>query len=139
MQFQVPQFIEIEDKIFGPLTFKQFAYVIGGTGLSYIIYSLPFPFIIRVIFILPVAGFAFALAFYKVNGKPFIFTVEAAFKYFFAERLYLWQKQTKIPTATTVIKKSEEIPLQSFVPKLSDSKLKEISWGLDVIDTSRRK
>src|SRR3989338_737591 len=29
MQFQVPQFIEVEDKIFGPLTLKQFFYVLA--------------------------------------------------------------------------------------------------------------
>jgi hypothetical protein len=29
MQFRVPQFIDIEDKLFGPLTFKQFIYLAG--------------------------------------------------------------------------------------------------------------
>ena len=38
MQYQVPQFIDVEDKIFGPFTFKQFIYMIGGIALSYIIY-----------------------------------------------------------------------------------------------------
>ncbi|TSC61742.1 MAG: SsrA-binding protein, partial [Parcubacteria group bacterium Athens0416_74] len=32
MQFQVPQFIEVEDKIVGPLTFKQFVFIAGGLG-----------------------------------------------------------------------------------------------------------
>ena len=31
MQYQVPQFIEVEDKIFGPLTFKQFLYIYNLT------------------------------------------------------------------------------------------------------------
>src|SRR3990172_12458701 len=49
MQFQVPQFIEIEDKIFGPLTFKQFIYVAGGAGACYLLWRvlpllLPPPF-----------------------------------------------------------------------------------------------
>ena len=38
MRFQVPQFIEVEDKIFGPLTFKQFVYVTGGVGLAVILF-----------------------------------------------------------------------------------------------------
>ena len=43
MRFQVPQFIDIEDKIFGPLTFKQFVYLAGGGGLAFLIYkSVPF-------------------------------------------------------------------------------------------------
>lgn len=137
MQFQVPQFIEIEDKIFGSLTFRQFVYLIGGAGLSYILFSLPLPLFIRLLCILPVAGFALALAFYQINNKPFIFTVEAAFKYFFSQRLYLWQKQPKQKKAATSEDSGAQTPV--FVPKLSDSKLREISWGLDVIDTSRRK
>ena len=35
MRFQVPQFIEIESKIFGPLTFKQFIYLAGGGGRNF--------------------------------------------------------------------------------------------------------
>lgn len=137
MQFQVPQFIEIEDKIFGPLTFRQFVYVIGGAGLSYILFSLPIPLFIRLLIIIPVAGFALALAFYQINNKPFIFTVEAAFKYFFSQRLYLWQKQPK--TKEGRAQESSQVNNSVFVPKLSDSKLREISWGLDVIDTSKQK
>jgi hypothetical protein len=30
MRHEVPQFIDIEDKIFGPLTFLQGLYLIGG-------------------------------------------------------------------------------------------------------------
>jgi len=32
MRFEVPQFIEVEDKIFGPFTWKQFIYLMGGEG-----------------------------------------------------------------------------------------------------------
>ena len=34
MMFSVPQFIDVEDKIIGPLTLKQFIYLAGGAGLS---------------------------------------------------------------------------------------------------------
>jgi len=40
MQYQVPQFIEIEDKIFGPLTLKQFLYLAGGGGLCLLFFTL---------------------------------------------------------------------------------------------------
>ena len=36
MQFQVPQFIETEDKIVGPFTLRQFIYV-AGAGLGSVI------------------------------------------------------------------------------------------------------
>lgn len=92
MRFQVPQFIEIEDKIFGPLTFKQFIYVIGGGGIiALLFFFLPtfFAFILAI----PVGIFAGALAFYKINNRPFIIMVEAAIKLFFKNKLYVWKKK----------------------------------------------
>ncbi len=81
MQYQVPQFIEIEDKIFGPLTFKQFVYVAGGAGMCFVAYRfIPMPFSMLVI--LPLGGFSIALAFYKVNNRPFIDAVESAVRFF---------------------------------------------------------
>ncbi len=128
MQFQVPQFIEIEDKVFGPLTIKQFLYLAGGAGFSYILYAL-LPSYISYIFILIVVGFSLALAFYKVNEKPFILMVEAAFNYVLSKKLYIWKKQDK------KIERKEEVKTENpvlYVPKLSGSKLADLSWSLDV-------
>ena len=92
MNFQVPQFIEIEDKIFGPLTFKQFVYVAGGGGLAFIFWT----YLPRLI-ALPLVGlaiiFGLALAFYKINNRPFIYALEAGLRYFVGRKLYLWQRQ----------------------------------------------
>ena len=86
MQYQVPQFIEVEDKIFGPLTFRQFVYLVGGGSFSYLLIRfIPFPF--SLIFVIPVAGFSCALAFYKINNKPFIQVVESAVKFFLQGKL----------------------------------------------------
>ncbi|NCT02072.1 PrgI family protein, partial [Candidatus Parcubacteria bacterium] len=38
MRFEVPQFIEVEDKIFGPLTWRQFLYLSGGLGMAVVIF-----------------------------------------------------------------------------------------------------
>ncbi len=132
MNFQVPQFIEVEDKIFGPLSFKQFLYVVGGGGLGYIIYTFQIiPFYIRMVPVLISVGFGLALAFYKVNDRPFISTLEAGVKYFTRGRLYLWKK-----TNQSVTEKAEVPGITEdkglFVPKLSESKLKDLSWSLDV-------
>lgn len=130
MRFQVPQFIEVEDKIFGPLTIKQFIYLVGGAGLSFLIYSLIGNIYISIIFILPIVMFSVALAFYKINNKPFINVVEAAFKYFFGEKLYIWKKVDN----QVIAKEAAAGPdISSFyVPKLSDSKLKDLTWSLDI-------
>ncbi len=127
MQFKVPQFIDIEDKVFGPLTFKQFAYLAGGAGLAYL--SMKFlPTIVALIMVPAFAGFALALAFLKYNEKPFIFTVEAFIRYYLRARLYLWHKQT--PTQTAAVVRSAPVDRAT----LTESKLKTLSWSLDVID-----
>lgn len=130
MQYQVPQFIEIEDKIFGPLTFKQFLYVGGGAAIGFICW-VTLPKLIAIIIGTPLVGFFMAAAFYKVNGRPFLIFIEGAIKYAFSSKLYIWKKTEK-----KIEKKQEEQKPQNqmALPKLSQSKLREISWGLDVQD-----
>ena len=131
MRFQVPQFIEIEDKIFGPLTFKEFVYLVGGAGLAYTIYKLT-PLLIAIILDIPVIGLALALSFYKVNGKPFINVLESALYYFKNNKLYIWKKED---APITPEKQVEQMVKQINVPKLSDSKLKDLTWSLDINET----
>src|SRR5262245_3475318 len=111
MQFQVPQFIEVEDKIFGPLTFKQFVYILGGVGGAYLLWRT-FPLVVAGPLILLIAGFSAALAFFQFNGRPFILGVESAFYYAIRSKLYLWNnehKQASAPAVKTVSAKSSEV------------------------------
>ena len=131
MQFQVPQFIEVEDKIFGPLTFKQFIYVTGGAGAAYLLWRL-FPFFIAVPLVMGVGGFAAALAFMQWNGRPFILGLENSFYYLIHGKLYLWNSERKPKKTRFEAKKSGLAPSQVYIPKLSDSKLHELAWSLDI-------
>jgi len=129
MQFQVPQFIEIEDKVFGPFTFKQFIYMLGAAAALYI------PFKFWGIYVAaatggPIAIFALALAFAKVNGRSFVFIAEASVKYFFASKLYLWKHKDK--AIQTQLAAENSVPRGVAVPTLSQNKLKDIAWSLDV-------
>ena len=130
MRYQLPQFIEVEDKIFGPLTFKQFLYVGGGSALAFIIWTLIPIKIVAVIIAAPVLLFFVALAFFKYNDRPFISTVENSVKYFFGPKLYIWQKQERKPIKKESAEKNNAN--LSSLPKLSDSKLKELTWSLDI-------
>ena len=128
MQFKVPQFIDIEDKVFGPLTFKQFAYLAGGAGLVYLSFKI-FPTLIALVLAAAFASLALALAFFKYNEKPFIFTLQAFVRYITHPRLYLWHKDYSHPT-----KVSAPAPVPTNRGALTESKLKTLSWSLDVID-----
>ena len=131
MQFQVPQFIEIEDKIFGPLTLKQFLYLAGGAGASVAIFIyLPYKFI-AIIIIIPIIAFSLALAFYQINNKPFIDVVQSFFYYSIGSKLYLWKKAEKKPVSQLADQVQKAKSMLS-VPKMSESKLKDLTWSLDI-------
>jgi len=129
MRYQIPQFIEVEDKIIGPFTIKQFLYLVGGAGRAFVAYTF-LPLWICVLVRGMIAALSRALAFYKINNKPFIDFLESAFLFYTKQNLYIWKKQPK-PIEQSKIKAEAETA-QVFVPKLSNSKLKELSWSLDI-------
>ncbi len=133
MRFSVPQFIDIEDKVFGPFTIKQFVYMAGGLGLSYIVWRI-LPHFFAVIVILPLLVICGLLAFYKFNGKPFIFLAEAWVGYLFGSRMYMWKKS--VPKEKKEEEKLMEDP--SYIPKLSGNKLDELSWSLNVMNNEKK-
>jgi hypothetical protein len=111
MRFEVPQFIDIEDKIFGPFTWKQFVYLIGGAGACFLLF-VTLPFVLFVVAAAPIIALAAGLAFYQVNNRPFVVVLEAFFGYFTGARLYLWQKVEKkaAPKAEVAADKPTYLP-----------------------------
>ncbi len=126
MRFQVPQFTDIEDKIIGPFTFRQFIYLGGSAGIIVVLFTI-LPKFVAIFFALPVAAFGGLLAFFKINNQPFIKIVEAYVKYTLTSKLYLWKHEEKAPQQ----QKGKPID-PSLVPKLSESKLHDLMWNLDV-------
>ncbi len=97
MQFHIPQYIDIEDKLIGPLTLKQAIYVAGGLGAAYLVFRLIPYIVISGPIILAIGTLTWALGFYPKEklGKPFIEILEAGFSYALSEKLYTWKKTTK--------------------------------------------
>ncbi|PIS07423.1 hypothetical protein COT78_03735 [Candidatus Berkelbacteria bacterium CG10_big_fil_rev_8_21_14_0_10_43_13] len=89
MRFKVPQNIDIQDKILGPLTMLQFIYAVIGFGICYIASNaLPTPF--SYVVIVPVALFVFCLDFIKVNERPFTDFIKSAIVYMTSPRQRFW-------------------------------------------------
>ena len=134
MQFKVPQFIDVEDKLFGPFTFRQFIFLAGGAGMVFVCYKLlPIYFAIPLIFIF--GSLALLLTFYKINEKPFLYYLQASITYATKSKLYVWKQRLSKPGD----QKKDEVPAQtSIVPTLSPSKLKDLSWSLDVLDKGKQ-
>ncbi len=126
----MPQFIDVEDKIFGPLTFKQFIYLAGGAGMSVVIYVF-LPLLIAIPLIIVIVILSLSLAFYKPNKRPFVEALESSIRYAFGSKLYIWKKEPKKISK----KDADDQPEDVVVPRLSGSKLKELAWNLDVQDS----
>jgi hypothetical protein len=138
MQFQVPQFIDVEDKIIGPLSFKQFAYVLASAASAFIcLRVLPIWFGGPLMIIL--ISFFLALAFYKVNGRPFINALEAGIMFYFGSRLYVWKQPKAKKEEAGKTKDADDLSNFNYIPRLTNSRLKDLSWSLDVIDLEKRR
>lgn len=131
-QYQVPQFINIEDRIIGPLTLKQFLYFLGAAGIGILgwrLLYLPLFIIIGV----PLIGFFTAMAIGKVDERPFPTIFANALNYFLKPRLYLWKQgqEEKKPAKKQMVMPPNEGPLVNL-SKLSESKLSDLAWSLDI-------
>ncbi|MDD3662576.1 MAG: PrgI family protein [Candidatus Pacebacteria bacterium] len=126
----MPQFIDIEDKLFGPFSFRQFAYLVGGGGLIYLLFRV-LPLWIAIIPMLLVGGLTGLLTFYRINNKPFAYYLQAGISYFISNKLYIWKQRLAKPDD-----KKEEVASEpiSVLPNVSVDSIKDLSWSLDVED-----
>ena len=136
MEYQVPQFIEVEDKIFGPFTLKQFVYVAGGAGLCAIL-ILYLPLFVGIVLSIPVIALTGALAFYKVNGKTFVDLLESGIRFYTGDRLYLWKKEKAGKQVVQGPVAASTAPERQLVHGLSRGKLQDLAWSLDIKDQNQ--
>lgn len=133
MQFQMPRFLDIEDKVIGPLTFKQFIYLGGGVGLAYVSYTylgLTFGFILIALFLF----LGISLSFWKPNSRPAIQMFQAFLNHYTKNRMYVWQRpeyrREKEGAKNPRVKETMITP-----PKTVDrGKIEALAWSLDVMD-----
>ena len=131
MQYSVPQFIDVEDRIVGPFTAKQFMWLGIAGGLLFILWSYC-DVSLFVTMAVPILLFFGALAFYKPNGRPFIIFLQSIFFFFTSSRAYIWKR----------VFKKNEIKIKRGIKKLSasggietrtfdKSRLSELAWKIE--------
>lgn len=98
-QYKVPQNVEAEDKILGPLTFKEFIYFIIGFGWAALMFAIFRKVLPAFVIIgLPPAFFMFMLAFFHKDGQSFEQILVALLQYFANSRRRTWRKNDEIET-----------------------------------------
>lgn len=133
MDAKVPQRIDMEDRVIGPLTLTQFFYVLFGGLILYLLNSWtagsPFRIFYYVAFPI-VATLSIALAFVKIQERPFIFFLGSLVRYVQRPRRRVWlkgqnQKMTRIVTDENANK--EEKPHKT----LDRARVQDIARVLD--------
>lgn len=89
-QFVVPQFIDVEDKIIGPVTTRQFIIMLAGFLIAAVSYKL-FDFSLFATFGLFTLAVCGIIAFVKINGRPFHYFILNLFQTFRRSKLRVWR------------------------------------------------
>lgn len=131
-QYQVPQFITVEDKVIGPLTIAQSLYLGAGTMIIVVIRMFLAPFFFWPLAVL-IAALCGGLAFLKINERPFPVIMKNAVIYLIRPRLYLWKKE-QVPPQTVSTEETVKKPgaMINTIPKITESKLSDLAWSLDI-------
>jgi len=130
-QFVVPQFIDVEDKILGPLTIRQFVLILFWGIIVFLAFRL-MPFFSFIFFGIFWSSFIFLLAFIKINGRPFHYFILSIVQSFRLPKLRIWHKEDTeyeyrfAPTAAAK-------PKAAMVTKqpLTESRLTQLSLVVD--------
>lgn len=133
-QFTVPQFIDVENKIIGPLTTRQFLIILAAGIVGAIAYRL-FDFTLFLTIGAIIALLTVTFAFVRINGRPFHFFVLNLIQTLRRPGARVWQKNPIAPLENlerTFTKPEVKTVTKDFYRK---SRLAELSL---IVDTQGR-
>lgn len=130
MQFTIPQFIDVEAKIIGPITVRQFILILAGFFLGALAYkifdfSLFLTTVIIILIIIIMFGFA------KINGRPFHHFVVNFIQTLKKAKLRVWNN-TLVMAAKEEEAAKKVLEIYHVTPKhYTASRLAELSLMVD--------
>ena len=134
-QYKVPQDVEAEDKLIGPLSLRQFIYVViglGWAGLMWLILNKVL--ILMIILIIPVTGFFLLLGFGRRKEQSFESYFAALIKFFVEPRIRVWGKDL----SQEQLVRHEEKPVEIVPTKtLNRGSLKQLALIMDTHGTQK--
>lgn len=128
MLINVPQYIDVEDKIVGPLTAKQLGWVIA-LGIILLILWNVVPSPVFFILAIPLTILFVALAFYRPYGQPLGSFVVFGVMYLFRPKVYIWRRTARGPIKT--VQKVQTIVTSAPDKHISAQSLKDLAQLLD--------
>lgn len=131
MQFVVPQFIDVEDKVLGPLSVRQFVLLLVGAGTVFGLNRVMsfFSWVLATIFVLILV---FMFAFVKINGRPFHYFLLSLLQTYRRPQMKIWTKDVErynVPPLKETKKKNRYIAKEKT--PLTTSRLAQVSLVVD--------
>ncbi|HPN96371.1 MAG TPA: PrgI family protein [Candidatus Moranbacteria bacterium] len=129
MLFNVPQFIDIEDKIVGPLTAKQLGWLAGGGVILLVLWNYldTEAFLIAAVVVSIIFG---ALAFYRPYNQSLVSFIFSSFSFAFRPKIYVWKRLPE--KIRPIVKAPKEMIGPKEKKKIDSQKLSELSKMLDL-------
>jgi len=130
-QFVVPQFIDVEGKIIGPITTRQFVIMLAGGGIIFLSFRFgDFTFFLATTVL--VSFFVVLFAFIKVNSRPFhLFLINFLQTLFMRKMLRVWQREEFTVSLSSKITKGKEEVLSSRKKTVARTQLSELALIVD--------
>lgn len=129
MMFNTPQFIDVEDKIAGPLTWKQLLWMIG-MGVIVLMLFMLLDGAVMFIVAVPVVLLFLLLAFYRPNGQPFISYLLNMFFFLFRPKVMMWDRPTGTMFRSPISKKTSS----EAAPARKAATMEEIQRVAEMVD-----
>lgn len=109
-QYKVPQDVEAEDKLVGPLSLRQFIYVIIGLAWGALMWRIwGTNYIPMILTILPITGFFLLLGFGRRQEQSFENYFVAWVQFMFVPRIRVWDKDLSQEVLVKAVQKAPEI------------------------------
>lgn len=129
MRFKVPQNVDIEDRIVGPLTGKQFLWFVGAAAVLFIIYRFVDISLFLSIAVI-VVGLAAALAFFRPYNQSLIVFLGHMLLFGTKSRQYIWVRKKEQFKPFKPEESKEDKPL-TIRKKLPEKKIEQLAQILD--------
>jgi hypothetical protein len=128
-QFVVPQFLDVEAKIIGPITARQFLIMLATILMGFIVYRIFLSLFVVILIDVPLLGTGLAFAFAKVNGQPFHFLVVSLIQTLRRPNRRVWDKSLSDADLRVYLKKEDiAVPVERVQKKpLERSRLSELT------------
>ncbi len=131
MQFSVPQFTDVEDKLIGSLTLKQFLILLGAGGMVLFFWSLLGPSIIFFFLATPIALLGVGIALGRYNGRPMFTYLMPFVSFISSDKVMVFKRETSNASPQVAVKKEVVKELTPDEMEPTESRLKKLAYMLD--------